>query len=240
MKIKGLFLASAAIVALPIGAATAADLPARMPVKAAPIAPPPFNWTGFYVGANAGVVWGRSVQTVNIDDAPLGIPADTSTYSGFIGGVQAGYNWQFSNIVLGIEADIDGSTARKSVVTRGPATDTHNMALNWLSTVRGRAGLAFDRFLPYFTGGVAFAGLKNELVDTSGPLTVNRGSTATGWTVGGGLEYAFDNHWSVKGEYLYVKFPDKTVSVPVPGGYTFQTTFKDTDQVARIGLNYRF
>ncbi len=237
MKIKELFLASAAIVALPIGVASATDLPVRMPVKAAPMSPPPFNWTGFYVGANAGVVWGRSEQTVDIDDLPLGIPADTSTYTGFIGGVQAGYNWQFSNVVLGIEADIDGSTARKSVVT-GPL-DTHNMALNWLSTVRGRAGLAFDRFLPYFTGGVAFAGLKNELVDNNAPLTADRGNTATGWTIGGGLEYAFDNHWSAKAEYLYVKFPDKTVTI-APGGYTFQTTFKDTDQLARIGLNYRF
>ena len=238
MNIKGLFLASAAIAAFPIGAASAADLPVRMPVKAAPIAPLPFNWTGFYVGANAGVVWGRSVQTVDIDDLPLGIPADTSTYTGFIGGVQAGYNWQFSNVVLGIEADFDGSTARKSVAT-GPL-DTHNMALNWLGTVRGRAGLAFDRFLPYVTGGVAFAGLKNELVDNNNPLTASRGNSATGWTVGGGVEYAFDNHWSAKAEYLYVKFPDKTQSFAIPGGYVFQTTFKDTDQIARIGLNYRF
>ena len=135
MKIKGLFLATAAIAAFPIGAVTAADLPVRMPVKAVPVVAPPFNWTGFYVGANAGVVWGRSVQTVDIDDLPLGIPADTSTYAGFIGGVQAGYNWQFSNIVLGIEADIDASSARKSVATL--PTDTHNMALNWLGTVAG-------------------------------------------------------------------------------------------------------
>lgn len=237
MKIKGLFLASAAIAAFPIGAVNAADLPARMPVKAVPIVAPPFNWTGFYIGANAGVLWGRSVQTVDLDTFG-GIPADTSTYAGFIGGVQAGYNWQFSNVVLGIEADIDGSTARKSVATS--ASDTHNMALNWLGTVRGRAGLAFDRFLPYFTGGVAFAGLKNEIVDTGVPFgAVNRGSTATGWTVGGGLEYAFDNHWSAKAEYLYVKFPDKTVAL-ASGGYNFQFTFKDTDQIARIGLNYRF
>jgi outer membrane immunogenic protein len=237
MKIKGLFLASAAIAALPIGAASATDLPVRMPVKAAPMAPPPFNWTGFYVGANAGVLWGHSVQTVDIDTFG-GVPADTSTFSGFIGGVQAGYNWQFSNVVLGIEADIDGASARKSVASS--AFDTHNMALNWLGTVRGRAGLAFDRFLPYFTGGVAFAGLKNEIVDTGVPFgTVNRGNTATGWTVGGGLEYAFDNHWSAKAEYLYVKLPDKTVAL-ASGGYNFQFTFKDTEQLARIGLNYRF
>ena len=240
MKIKELFLASAAVVALPIGVASATDLPVRMPMKAAPMSPPPFNWTGFYVGANAGVVWGRSEQTVDIYTGLGVINPDDAKFTGVIGGVQAGYNWQFSNVVLGIEADIDASSARKSVVT-GP-TDTHNMALNWLSTARGRAGLAFDRWLPYVTGGVAFAGLKNEIVDTGNPFTVNRGSTATGWTIGGGLEYAFDNHWSAKAEYLYVKFPDKTVSVTGVGGgaYTFQTTFKDSEQLARVGINYRF
>lgn len=238
MKIKGLFLASVAIAAFPFGVASAADLPARMPVKAAPMVAPPFNWTGFYVGANVGGIFGHSVQTVDIDTLPLGIPADDTNYAGVIGGVQAGYNWQLSQLVLGVEADIDFSSAKKSVAT-GPL-DTHNMALSALGTVRGRIGLAFDRFLPYVTGGVAFADLKNELVDNINPLIANRGSSATGWTVGGGLEYAFDPHWSAKAEYLYVKFPDKTASFAIPGGYVFQTTFKDSEQIARLGINYKF
>ncbi|MGH6684740.1 MAG: outer membrane protein, partial [Pseudolabrys sp.] len=76
-------------------------------------------------------------------------------------------------------------------------------------------------------------------IDTLNPLTADRGSSATGWTVGGGLEYAFDPHWSAKAEYLYVKFPDKTVTL-TGGGYTFQTTFRDSEQIARVGINYRF
>jgi outer membrane immunogenic protein len=234
MKIKGPFLASAVIAALPIGAATAADLPARMPVKAAPIVAPPFNWTGFYIGANAGAIWSKSSVT-QTDTSGVIFPNDGTTGTGFIGGVQAGYNWQFSNVVLGVEGDIDFASVRQSIAVN--ATNTHNSSLSALGTVRGRAGLAFDRFLPYVTGGVAFASLKNEYISTF-PFAVNRGSSATGWTVGGGLEYAFDMHWSAKAEYLYVKFPDKSVAVGGGTGYVFN--FSDSESIARIGINYRF
>jgi len=238
MKSKSIFLAGAAIVGIPVGAAMASDMPmpVKMPVKAAPIVAPPFNWTGFYVGVNAGVLFGRSVQTVDLDTFG-GVPADTSSFSGFIAGVQGGYNWQLSNIVLGVEADFDFSSAKKSVVT-GPF-DTHNMSVKSIGTARGRLGLVYDRWLPYITGGAAWANLTNQIVDTTVPFTADRGSSATGWTVGGGLEYGFDNHWSAKAEYLYVKFPDKTVALAA-GGYNFQFTFKDTEQLARVGINYRF
>jgi len=238
MKFKALLLASTAVVLLPLGAGAADLLPVRMATKAVPIAPAPFSWTGFYVGANVGGIWGRSDQTVDINTGLTFIPANTASLSGLIGGVQAGYNYQVSNIVLGIEADYDWSNAKSSVVT-GP-NDTHNVALTSLGTIRGRVGVAFDRFLPYVTGGVAFANLQNQLIDTAGPFTVDRGSTATGWTVGGGLEYAIDKHWSAKAEYLYVQLPNKTVSAAIPGGYLFQTTFKDREQIARVGINYRF
>lgn len=235
MKIKGLFLASAAIAAFPIGAVDAADLPARMPVKAAPVVAPPFNWTGFYVGANAGAIWSRSSVT-QTDTSGIVFSNDSTTGTGFIGGVQVGYNWQFSNIVLGVEGDIDFASDSKSVALP-LLPGTHNSSLSALGTVRGRAGLAVDRFLPYVTGGVAFASLKNEYISTF-PFTINRGSSATGWTVGGGLEYAFDRHWSAKAEYLYVKFPDKTVAVGGGTPYTFN--FSDSESIARVGVNYRF
>jgi outer membrane immunogenic protein len=236
MKVKGLFLASAAIAALPIGAASAADLPVRLPVKAAPMSPPPFNWTGFYVGANAGAIWSKSSVT-QVDTFGIPFPNDSTTGSGFIGGVQAGYNWQFSNIVLGAEADIDFASVSRSVTITTATSDTHNSRLSALGTARGRIGFAFDRFLPYVTGGVAFASLKNEYISTF-PFAVNRGSSATGWTVGGGLEYAFDNHWSAKAEYLYAKFPDKTVAVG--GGSPYIFNFSDSESIARAGINYRF
>ncbi len=100
MKIKGLFLASAAIAAFPFGVASASDLPARMPVKAAPVVAPPFNWSGFYVGANVGLIWSKS-SVSQVDTFGFLFANDSTTSSGVIGGVQAGYNWQFSNVVLG-------------------------------------------------------------------------------------------------------------------------------------------
>ena len=227
MKNKSLFLASAALACVPMHG-----------TNAAPRMSPPafFSWTGFYVGAHIGGVWGRSAQSVDVDTFG-GISANNSQFSGVIGGLQAGYNYQVANFVFGIEGDYGWASAKSSVVTLG---DTHNMALNSLATVRGRVGVAFDRFLPYVTGGVAFANLQNEVVDTVVPFgPLNRGSNATGWTIGGGGEYAFDPHWSVKAEYLYVQLPDQTASI-TGGGYTFQTTFKDSEQVARVGINYKF
>ena len=97
-------------------------------------------------------------------------------------------------------------------------------------------GYAFDRFLPYVTGGVVVANVRNKAVfDYYFPE--DRGDTSIGWTVGAGLEYAFDNHWSVKAEYLYMQFPDVTKSVD--GNY-YAFKFRDTAQIGRVGVNYRF
>ena len=116
----------------------------------------------------------------------------------------------------------------------------HSASLPFFADLRARFGMAFDRFLPYVTGGVVFADLTNKLSDTDNtpPLPVSRGSEATGWTIGAGAEYAIDNHWSVKAEYLYMQFPDVTKSVTDGATYAFK--FKDSAQLARVGLNYRF
>lgn len=246
MKIKQLLLAGVAAGCLPAGVAAAADMAVKMPVKAPPLAPV-LSWTGFYLGGNVGGLWSDSSET-NVQTGggvAIAIPADFARYSGVIGGLQAGYNYQVlsSNFVFGIEGDVDWSSAKKSVVLDG--FNTHNMNVRMLSTIRGRLGVAFDRWLPFITGGVAFVNLKNELINT-GPLapplgSVNRGSEATGWTLGGGAEYAFDHHWSAKAEYLYVGLPTKTVTaLGAGGGYNYLFTFKDHEQIARVGINYRF
>jgi outer membrane immunogenic protein len=235
MNVKSVFLASAAIAGIPIGAATASDLPMRMPTKAPVVVAPPFNWNGFYIGANAGMVWAKgSVEETDVGGA--GVPSDTLTKSGLIAGVQVGYNWQFSNIVLGLEGDFDFASATNN--SQYTATDLHNTRISSLGTARARVGVTFDRWLPYVTGGAAFANLKNELVDTGAVgATMSRGSASvTGWTIGGGLEYGFDNHWSAKIEYLYAKFPDKTDASQSP--YIFK--FTDSLSLARVGVNYRF
>ena len=233
---------SLAAVALASGV-QAADLGSRPSYKAPVLAPAPWSWAGFYIGANVGIASARS----SIADDPsttfpwLGTPIDANK-TGVIGGLQAGYNWQFTNLVLGLEGDISFASLNRSAnsVLFGGA-DVYNARLNALGTLRGRVGWAFDRVLVYGTGGVAFASLKNELTDPPSVIgfTASPGSNVTGWTVGGGFEYAFTDHWTAKAEYLHVGFPTRTAHDTGVGlGYVF--AFKDSLDIGRVGINYKF
>ena len=124
---------------------------------------------------------------------------NTLSPSGIVGGVQAGYNYQISSFVLGVEGDLDVSSARGSFNYQdfgdtGLPYSVHSTSLPFFGDIRARAGVAFDRFLPYVTGGVVFANVKNSLYDPNFPFSLSRGSTATGWTIGAGGEYAIDAH----------------------------------------------
>lgn len=155
-----------------------------------------------------------------------------------LGGVQAGYNRQIQNFVLGVEGDLDWSSARSSVspVFGGATPVAHSSSVPFFADVRGRVGVAFDRFLPYMTGGVVFADLRNNLEGaTLTPTAIGRGE-AIGWTIGVGAEYAIDSHWSVKADFLHVQVPDRTAIFD----NTKKFQFKDTADVLRLGLNFRF
>lgn len=208
-------------VLLAIGIATgasAADLP-RAPAQApAAVAPILYNWTGLYVGLNAGYGWADS----SFGDA-----------DGFIGGGQIGYNWQApgSPIVFGVEGDIQYADLNASTVVVPGITATGES--NAFATIRGRIGYAWQQFLLYGTGGVAFTDTELTLAGPAGSISDDDWST--GWTLGAGLEYAMWNRWSVKLEYLYVDTGDISLTlagVPVTGDYDFH--------VVRAGLNYRF
>jgi outer membrane immunogenic protein len=233
---------SLGVVALAAGA-QAADLPARPAYKAPALPPAAWSWSGFYVGANVGAVFDQGSIA---DDPSSFVPwlngaTHSNNSAGVIGGLEAGYNWQWTNFVLGIEADISGSSLNHSesfaVPFGGPAPDTYNSKLTWLGTVRGRVGWAFDRVLVFGTGGVAFAGLKDGIVDTFFPFAPTTDSVATGWAAGGGIEYALADHWTVKAEYLHVGLPDRT-AIDVASGYAFK--FKDSLDIGRVGINYKF
>lgn len=193
-------LGLAAVLATP---AAAADLAYRAP--AAYAAAPVFTWTGFYLGANAGYGWGEADYSGDID--------------GFLGGIQAGYNYQLSGpFVIGIEADIQYSNIESSVFT-----------LDYFGTVRARAGFAVDQFLLFGTGGLAYGRGTYEI----GGLSNDQ--TNVGWTIGAGAEYAIDLNWSVKAEYLYVDLGSETyttVAGPIDVGLT--------SNILRAGVNYRF
>jgi outer membrane immunogenic protein len=253
-------LAAVAVVGL-ASVACAAD----MPVKAAPMVAPvaAYNWTGFYVGVNAGGHWGRvSDPAVFTDNTWFGAPdnahaaaawPNTLSPSGFVGGGQIGYNWQVSNFVFGAEADIVGLTGSASrnlvfVINGNPGSNVGDSAKdNWMATVRARVGYAFDRALLYATGGVAFANwsFNHTYSDNAAaiPTNVTNSTTRTGWTIGGGLEYAITNNWTVRGEYLYADFGtyNNFLAMHTGGiGFTVLHPEKLNENIARIGVNYKF
>jgi outer membrane immunogenic protein len=206
---KTLLLASAAMMTLGVASASAADLSGgrKMPYKAQPYTQT-YNWSGFYLGVNGGG-WGDSNSS--------------NTFRGLVGGT-VGYNYQVSQAVFGLEGDIDWSDLNRNGNCAAFSCDIRN---NWLSTVRGRLGYAFDRFMPYVTGGVAFGDIKTSVAGI-GDSTATR----TGWTVGGGLEAAIAGPWTVKVEYLHVDLGSG--DSPVGSSENFKTN------IVRAGINYRF
>jgi outer membrane immunogenic protein len=216
--------------------AGAADMPAPPPMAPAyyppPVAPPIYGWGGFYFGGNAGGALTMSSGPVN----------STQT-SGFIGGGQLGYNFFLPpTVLLGVEADFDGLTNKNSSVTPDGFTQ-HDTKFNFLSTVRGRVGMTFDRLLVYGTGGVAFTQTdvtRTQLATAGGTPagTVDQlTNTRTGWTVGGGLEYAFANNWTAKVEYLFADMGSITNTFP-NAGVTNGPINLDVNTV-RAGINYK-
>jgi outer membrane immunogenic protein len=207
---------------------------ADMPMKAPAYLPAPFagyNWTGFYVGLNAGA----GIDNSNVNQYPTGdfltdvnAPQYISLFSNslsssdtsFTGGFTAGYNWQFgSPWLVGIEGDINYLNLSKSVsipytyVDPLTGTGTNNLSVKngWFGTVRGRLGLlATPKFLVYGTGGLAVGHTESAVYSNSpsasGPYvwSASESKTRTGWTAGGGVEWMLAPRWSAKGEYLYV------------------------------------
>jgi outer membrane immunogenic protein len=208
---KRLLLSGIALAALAIAApASAADVPMRGPVyKAAPVSL--FNWTGFYIGGNAGYGWGDS---------------DNLAPSGWSGGGQVGYNWQYApNWVFGLEADLSGSNLSDSNAAGAPLV---NSKVNYFGTARARLGYTVDRVMVYGTGGLAWA--HNRVNDG----LVQDDQTQVGWTAGAGVEYAFSPNWSTKLEWLYADYGNKTYALTTP------TRVDLTDNSVKLGLNYRF
>jgi outer membrane immunogenic protein len=209
---KKILLSSVALLGLATGA-MAADLPSRRAPAPIIAAVPVFTWTGFYVGVNAGYGWNAN-DSITVG----GVRFDLDDEGGFVGGAQAGYNYQIGSFVVGLEGDIQyadfGGDDRFDFDDDGILDDDFNNS-DWFGTVRARAGVAFDRALIYATGGFAFA------------------DDATGWTVGGGLEYAFTNNLSAKIEGLYVNLDQDDNGI-------FAIEDDAEFGVVRAGLNFRF
>jgi outer membrane immunogenic protein len=214
----------AALVLATAGSAFAADLPAVAPYQA--VAPAGYyDWTGFYVGLQAGYAFADSDFGGDLD--------------GFVGGVHAGYNYQINNWVLGVEADVEYSdaSASGSVILPAPAGLTaFSIDNTWLGSVRGRVGYAFDRVLVYATGGVAFGGM--DVDATNGAVTTSDDNTHVGWTVGAGVEVAVTNNVTARVEYRYTDLGDKNYTFAAPVG-TVNLDAQDIHAV-RVGVSYKF
>ena len=284
---KLILLSSIALSALAANA-FASDLPTKKgPPPAPTIVMAPFSWAGFYVGVNGGYADPTAKLSVTPgglwanpkldDDWPYFSPASPGIGNagaaaiglhGFIGGAQAGYNAQFNNLVLGVEADADYMSLNGSYATikydgvGGPPAQywaSGKASVDSLFTIRARAGLAFDRLLVFVTGGVAFTDEKfsqsinfvNPGVILTLPPTLAGGGANAGsasslvvtGVVGAGLEYAFDNHWSLKGEYLYVPLKSENFSSTYVSGGNWTIQHHESLSalnVFRVGLNYRF
>jgi outer membrane immunogenic protein len=229
------------------GAATAADMPLK--------APPPvavFSWTGCYVGIEGGGAWGRSRHD-GLGVAPIGnvVQQYTSYFdvSGGLAGVEYGCNQQFGgNWVFGIEGDISWTNKKGSSLETGPlgvfngtTAFSDQTKEKWISTSRARIGWAWDRAMLYVTGGFATASVEANVTiptgATAGVFTDRH--TLYGWTAGAGIEYAFLNNWSLKAEYLYVRFENQAYlfsGTPVPS----RGALNLDNHIARVGLNWRF
>jgi outer membrane immunogenic protein len=246
---KRLAIALFAVTGLSMGLgqiASAADLPVKAPPMVA--APIPFSWTGFYVGGNLGYSWGRTETDATVGGTAL---SDSLNVNGIIGGGQIGYNWQTGNFVLGIETDFQGSgqkgdsTLAFSVTIPGgpltPVTEPYESKLTYFGTVRGRVGYAFDHWLVYATGGWVYGHETLDATATIGGTSVSASysTNRSGWTAGGGVEMALDRNWSVKAEYLYIDLGDWGITSS-SGGLTSTSTVKFTDNIFRVGVNYRF
>jgi outer membrane immunogenic protein len=169
-----------------------------------------FSWAGPYLGGNLGYAWG---SVANNPTKP----------SGVAGGVQAGYNWQQpgSPWVFGIEGDIQATGAEETFAP-------WKFSNPWWGTLRGRAGVAWQSFLFYGTGGLAYGDVKGE---TGVGLTETH--TLVGWALGAGVEVGLNRQWSAKAEYLYVDLGNHNYTVTgVNNGYW--------SNVLRLGVNYRF
>jgi outer membrane immunogenic protein len=176
---------------------------------------------------------------------------------GIIGGGQIGYNWQTSNIVFGIEADIDGRNATASangLMPFAPADtfDQVNISQtdNWLSTVRGRLGVTFGNVLLYGTGGAAFGEVDHSYTQirttTGQALTLSDSDTRSGWAAGVGIEAMVWNNVSLGVEYLHVDLGTSTLvqgTAITSGGLVFppsSTSFQNRQDMVRAKLNWHF
>lgn len=235
---KKLLLASVALAALSAAPAFAADA-----IVEEPVLPVGFNWTGAYIGVHGGYSWGNGGTEYLLPAGALVERIDTDA-NGWLGGVQVGYNYQVNNWVFGVEGDIavSGADAGNNIFSlAGADVADVDVDSDWQASLTVRAGYALDRTLFYAKGGVGFADLElTDKVNVTGVVNAKGSDTAVGWTVGGGVEHAFNDHWTIKGEYQFYRL-NADVALNTAAGVPFRIYDENFDiHAVKIGLNYKF
>jgi outer membrane immunogenic protein len=270
---KKIVLAAAAVSLFISGAASAADLAAPPYTKAPPPAAVVYDWTGFYIGGNVGglrqdnVAFTNFTQTSSVS-ALLANPQATSlANTSAIGGVHAGYNWQVTKWVFGVEGDWDWTGAKNSFCRQ---TDINSVACTdngegfltasdkteWLASARGRVGYTWDRMMLYATGGGAWGKIDTDinascLVDgcAESILRINQttsfSSTRTGWVAGAGIEAMVAPNWLVRAEYLHYDLGSTNDAVVLPSSALSAPQVASLSRshqydTFRAGLSYKF
>jgi outer membrane immunogenic protein len=252
----------AAVIPLTATSTRAADLPTK-----APVAAPAYGWGGCYIGVNAGASGAASNFNSTIGNGTHLQPADAALVSSsgtgsandtaFLGGGQAGCNWQSGLMVYGIEGDFDYFHSQPSfsnntnTLSDGvtPFTVTQTLTTDFLATIRPRIGVAADRNLAYITGGAAFTQVSyaQSYVDGVVPPGIGNATASkslVGWTVGAGWEHAWTNNWTFKLEYLFTSFPTTSALGSITDGAGGTNPLHGSAdlviQTLRAGMNYKF
>jgi outer membrane immunogenic protein len=205
--------------------------------------PVAFDWTGPYVGLQAGYGWNELDVNVDRLAGTARIDADTFERDGFIGGLYAGYLFQEGRLVFGLEGDIEYSDMKGQTDLMIEFTDEGDIesTIDWLGSLRLRAGFAKDRALIYATGGLAIGGVELEADNLNPVLRDDPDKTAKlGWTVGGGLEYAVADDLSVRFEYRYTDLGDTEGRISIPASPFFDYKVHTDFHAIRGGVSWRF
>jgi outer membrane immunogenic protein len=238
------------------GALSVSAYAADLPLKAAQAPDQIWSWTGFYIGAHAGAGWGTTETTLTSISAagitePVNLALAQNSRSGFLGGGQVGYNYQFGWAVFGIQGDIAGMDVKGTTPCIEVISCTSKS--DWLATVTGRfGGVVADRTLLYIKGGGAWMHTDQSatvssalggggIIGGAGALT-SASSTSPGWLLGMGVEYAFARNWTGFLEYDYVEFQTTNVAFPVTlaPGESINAGVVNKLSIAKVGVNYKF
>jgi outer membrane immunogenic protein len=218
---------TAIVLVISAGTASAADMPNAAPYQKAPVVSPAYNWTGFYIGAMGGYGWSDRVTIA-------GVTVTNADLKGGFGGGTVGFNYQApgSMFVVGVEADAAWSDIQRSETLFGI---TAQERIQSFGSVTGRAGVAVDTVLLYGKGGYAWA--DNKISASALGLTFSETRFHSGWTVGGGGEWAFAGPWSAKAEYMFARYnSERYLAALVPPGVALAADV----HTVKAGINYRF